>query len=189
MTTSLSPSNDTASLLASGNLELLVLNGQNIESTGPLLELSNLASHITELDLAQNSLSSWEEVLSTSLPFPPHALLSQVSNIFRVMPNLCHCNLANNPLGKASTPTASAFPALTKMHSLVLNATGTALPSLLPLLSQMPKQVEIEPTKENLPSVLVLRNSISPSTTTLTSATSLVSSSRASTSSISTAAA
>lgn len=47
---------------ASGSLELLVLNEQQISVAGDLGQLSPMVRNLTELDLAFNHLSSWREV-------------------------------------------------------------------------------------------------------------------------------
>nr|CAG4648637.1 EOG090X05JJ [Polyphemus pediculus] len=104
---------------------VLVLDHCGIDSAGDEQSLSSLFSNVTELDLAHNHISEWEEV----------------NKLIGCLPNLSFLNLSNNFLGGsfARTPPSPLF----SLQKLVLNHIGIDWNILVPYLKSIPNLEEL----------------------------------------------
>lgn len=121
---------------SAGWLELLVLNSRNIAKSGELRELENMISHVAEVDLADNQLSSWEEI----------------RKILSLMPKMFHCNLSQNPLDRPMSVQAlnhwNGFT-MEKLSALILNSTKIQWQSLFQIMHSAPNLEELHLSKNN----------------------------------------
>ncbi|RZF48482.1 hypothetical protein LSTR_LSTR007760 [Laodelphax striatellus] len=119
---------------------LLVLNDLGIDSAGADRSsgrdvLENKCQRVEELDLAQNNLNRWAEVM----------------NILTSMPRLKFANLSFNALSeRLSHSSLQDFPHL---RNLVLNSTNIEWASVRKLLSHLPNLEELHLSKNEMSSV------------------------------------
>ncbi|XP_039293553.1 tubulin-specific chaperone cofactor E-like protein [Nilaparvata lugens] len=119
---------------------LLVLNDLGIDSAGAGRSegrevLEDKCQRVEELDLAQNNLNSWAEVM----------------NILTSMPRLKFANLSFNALSEClSHSSLQDFPHL---RNLVLNSTNIEWASVRKLLSHLPNLEELHLSKNEMSSV------------------------------------
>ena len=129
---SLSPSPESrAGLLPS----IITLNDFGISKLGPMAGLQ--VSHIRELDLTGNSISSWDDVLA----------------ILNAFPSLKFLNLAYNRLqgNTAKGSKAANFP----LTRLVLNGNNVSWSSMASLLPHLPNLSELRASNCNLTNPVV----------------------------------
>nr|CAG4642490.1 EOG090X05JJ [Evadne anonyx] len=101
---------------------VLVLDHCNIDSVGDEESLSSTCSDVRELDLSNNQISGWKEVIK----------------LINCLPKLSFLNLSNNILGGSlidSPSFTSFFPSLT---TLILNRVGMEWDNLVPYLGYIP---------------------------------------------------
>lgn len=104
---------------------ILVFNDFGIDSAGTEDKLRSKCGHVQELDLAQNNLSQWQEVV----------------RILRLMPRLEFVNLSFNGLSSAlGEAHLSEFP---RLKSLILNGTNVDWESVRKLLRHLPRLEEL----------------------------------------------
>ncbi|KAL1455012.1 hypothetical protein WDU94_009138 [Cyamophila willieti] len=106
---------------------LLVLNDCDIDSTGAEHELTVKCQGVAELDLAQNSLSHWDEIFT----------------ILKIMPGLNFLNLSFNDLSadiSIEKNNCNTYPCL---KNLILNATHISWKSVKFLLKICPNVEEL----------------------------------------------
>ncbi|XP_065201611.1 tubulin-specific chaperone cofactor E-like protein isoform X2 [Planococcus citri] len=107
---------------------LLVLNDCDIDSAGHEIDLKEKCKTVEDLDLAQNNLSQWNEILT----------------ILRIMPKLKFANLSFNDLSedvlRCEEQQAEHFPSL---KSIVLNATHITWTNVTRILKLLPNIEEL----------------------------------------------
>uniref|UniRef100_A0A0A9X3S2 Tubulin-specific chaperone cofactor E-like protein n=1 Tax=Lygus hesperus TaxID=30085 RepID=A0A0A9X3S2_LYGHE len=105
---------------------VLVFNDFGIDSAGSEESLKSKCQNVQELDLAQNSLSQWAEVMT----------------ILRIMPRLRFANLSFNEFKKGISDDLlnGGFP---KLKSLILNGTHVDWDSVRKLVTQIPSLEEL----------------------------------------------
>lgn len=105
---------------------VLVFNDFGIDSAGCEEHLRTKCQNVQELDLAQNSLSQWTEVMT----------------ILRIMPRLQFANLSFNTLkqGLCDEHLQGGFP---QLKNLILNGTYIEWPSVRKLITQLPSLEEL----------------------------------------------
>lgn len=106
---------------------LLVLNDCDIDSTGAENELTVKCQGVAELDLAQNSLSHWNEIF----------------NILKIMPALNFLNLSFNNLSADITIEKNNCNTYPCLKNLILNATHISWKSVKFLLKICPNVEEL----------------------------------------------
>ncbi|KAI5731263.1 hypothetical protein M8J77_007156 [Diaphorina citri] len=106
---------------------LLVLNDCDIDSTGAENELTVKCQGVAELDLAQNSLSHWNEIFT----------------ILKIMPGLNFLNLSFNNLSADITVEKKNCDTYPCLKNLILNATHISWKSVKFLLKICPNVEEL----------------------------------------------
>ncbi|KAK9512384.1 hypothetical protein O3M35_000827 [Rhynocoris fuscipes] len=105
---------------------ILVFNDFGIDSAGSEESLKSKCQHVQELDLAQNALSQWAEVLT----------------ILRIMPRLQFANLSFNSLSQA-LPDSLLEGGFPRLKNLILNGTYIDWASVRKLVTQLPSLEEL----------------------------------------------
>jgi len=128
---------------------LMTLNDYNIESFGAFGELSNKIRHVRELDLTDNLLSDWAEIV----------------NILSAFNSLTFLNLSNNLLSAAldennNNLSEKLDQAILPMRKLVLNGNNVAWSTVLFLVKKFTNLEELHLSANNLknPGNSVLEN-------------------------------
>ncbi|XP_014284968.1 tubulin-specific chaperone cofactor E-like protein isoform X1 [Halyomorpha halys] len=106
---------------------ILVFNDFGIDSAGSEEKLKCKCQNVQELDLAQNSLSQWAEVMT----------------ILRIMPRLQFVNLSFNSLSQALTDELLLSDCFPRLKNLILNGTYIDWPSVRKLLTYLPNLEEL----------------------------------------------
>lgn len=128
---------------------LMTLNDYNIESVGSFGELANKIRHVRELDLTDNLLSDWSEIV----------------NILSAFNSLTFLNLSNNLLSAAldennNNLSEKLDQAVLPMRKLVLNGNNVAWSTVLFLVKKLTNLDELHLSANNLenPGDSVLEN-------------------------------
>lgn len=106
---------------------ILVFNDFGIDSAGSEDKLRHKCKNVQELDLAQNSLSQWAEVMT----------------ILRIMPRLQFVNLSFNSLSQALTDELLLSDSFPRLKNLILNGTYIDWPSVRKLVTHLPSLEEL----------------------------------------------
>ncbi|CAG5117610.1 unnamed protein product [Candidula unifasciata] len=134
------PKSGPVKMTASGNIILpkqVSMSGCEINVAGDPALIQKMCQKVQELDLMENSISSWEEVLS----------------IIECIPNLTFLNLTKNQLTSALPDlTSRKLPHLTQ---LVLNNTMVTWDAVLQLLEAFPRIEELHLSLNGFESVSI----------------------------------
>ncbi|KAK7588200.1 hypothetical protein V9T40_005445 [Parthenolecanium corni] len=106
---------------------LLVLNDCDIDSAGHELDLKEKCKTVEDLDLAQNNLSQWNEILT----------------ILRIMPKLKFANLSFNDLSEDISCDKQQPELFPSIKSIVLNATHITWKNVTRILKLLPNVEEL----------------------------------------------
>lgn len=101
---------------------ILVLDNNKVTCAGPTDAIASLCCHVTELDLTNNLLTCWKEVLS----------------IITHMPRLRTLNLTSNSLSTESLGTDGEAQTFPTVNLLILNNTQTSWSAMKTLLKMFP---------------------------------------------------
>lgn len=115
---------------------VITLNDFNIERLGNHLNLR--LNHIGELDLTDNLLSDWAEVVNILTAFP-HLYFLNLSN-----------NLLNQPIDENSNTVQGLNNANLNMRKLVLNGNNVSWPTIVFLCGKMARLEELHLSANNL---------------------------------------
>ncbi|XP_038065672.1 tubulin-specific chaperone cofactor E-like protein isoform X2 [Patiria miniata] len=129
----------------------LALNYCCIVGAGDQGEVEKMCKNVTELDLSENSLSKWQEVLS----------------ITGQIPQLCFLNLSSNPLSTAMPAHLAPVPLMAGITNLVLNNTKVPWSTVHVLLDGTPRLEQlhlslndygaVHPADKSYPTVTLLQ--------------------------------
>jgi len=118
---------------------LMTLNDYNIECFGDFYDLSNRVRHIRELDLTDNLLSDWTEVVNILTAFKSLKFLN-LSN-----------NLLNEPLENVNVKVHEELDnSKLAMEKLVLNGNNVSWDTVVALVGKMPQLDELHLSANNL---------------------------------------
>ncbi|XP_072166302.1 tubulin-specific chaperone cofactor E-like protein [Diadema setosum] len=113
---------------------IMVLHRCNVCSAGEEDKLTQLCANVQELDLAENSLSSWEEVMT----------------ITSKVPDLVHLNLSFNPLHQAPPPPLHVGQnSMEPICRLVLNSCHVSWETVHRLMTFLPSLEELHLSLNN----------------------------------------
>jgi len=128
---------------------LMTLNDYHIERFGEFCDLSTKIRHVRELDLTDNLLADWSEIVNILSSFPSLTFLN-LSN-----------NLLSDPLDQNNNSlTEKLDQACLPMRKLVLNGNNVAWSTVIFLVKKLVKLDELHLSANNLgdPGNLVLEN-------------------------------